>query len=64
MLIVLPNAIDPKEPQFNEPTLDSDKIRVGWLGGSSHLHDLKLLDGMVVKIITNPRQITILCLWF
>jgi glycosyltransferase involved in cell wall biosynthesis len=49
-VIVLPNAIDPNEPQFNEPTLPSDKIRVGWLGGSSHLHDLKLLDGMVSKL--------------
>ena len=48
-VIVLPNAIDPKEPQFNEPTLPSEKIRVGWLGGSSHLHDLNLLDGMVSK---------------
>lgn len=49
-VIVLPNAIDPKEPQFNEPTLPSDKVRVGWLGGSSHLHDLKLLEGMVSKL--------------
>jgi len=49
-VIVLPNAIDPEEPQFNQPTLPSDKIRVGWLGGSSHLHDLKLLDGMVNKL--------------
>lgn len=49
-VIVFPNAIDPKEPQFNEPTLPSDKIRVGWLGGSSHLHDLKLLDGTVSKL--------------
>ena len=49
-VIVLPNAIDPEEPQFNQPTLSSDKVRVGWLGGSSHLHDLKLLDGMVNKL--------------
>jgi glycosyltransferase involved in cell wall biosynthesis len=49
-VIVLPNAIDPLEPQFNEPTLPSEKIRVGWLGGSSHLHDLKLLDGTVSKL--------------
>ena len=49
-VIVLPNAIDPKEPQFNKPTLPSDKVRVGWLGGSSHLHDLKLLEGMVSKL--------------
>ena len=49
-VIVLPNAIDPSDPQFNEPTLPSEKIRVGWLGGSSHLHDLKLLDGTVSKL--------------
>jgi glycosyltransferase involved in cell wall biosynthesis len=53
-VIVFPNAIDPKEGQFTEPTLPSDKIRVGWLGGSSHLHDLKLLDGMVSKL--SPLQ--------
>ena len=49
-VIVFPNAIDPKEPQFNQPTLPSNKVRVGWLGGSSHLHDLKLLEGMVSKL--------------
>jgi glycosyltransferase involved in cell wall biosynthesis len=49
-VIVLPNAIDPIDSQFNEPTLSSDKVRVGWLGGSSHLHDLKLLNGMVSKL--------------
>ena len=49
-VVVFPNAIDPNDPQFNEETLPSDKIRVGWLGGSSHLHDLKLLDGMVSRL--------------
>lgn len=48
-VIVFPNAINPKELQFNQPTPPSDKIRVGWLGGSSHLHDLMLLDGFVQK---------------
>ena len=48
-VIVLPNAINPKESQFNQPTLKSDRIRVGWLGGSSHEHDLKLLGGFVQK---------------
>ena len=46
---ILPNAINPDEPQFKEPTLKSDKIRIGWLGGSSHFHDLKLLDGFISK---------------
>ena len=46
---IFPNAIDPTEPQFNEPTEQCDKIRIGWLGGSSHLHDLMLLGGFVNK---------------
>jgi len=47
---VFANAINPKDPQFNEVTLPSDKVRVGWLGGSSHLHDLKLMNGFVSKL--------------
>ena len=47
---VLPNAINPKEPQFNAVTEPSEKLRFGWLGGSSHLHDLKLLDGSMSKL--------------
>lgn len=49
-VIVLPNAIDPNEGQFKQKSEESDKIRIGWLGGSSHLHDLKLLDGFVSKV--------------
>jgi glycosyltransferase involved in cell wall biosynthesis len=51
---VFANAVNPKDPQFNEPTLPSEKIRVGWLGGSSHLHDLKLMNGFVSKL--SPLQ--------
>lgn len=47
---VLPNAINPKESQFNQETKPSDKLRFGWLGGSSHLHDLKLLNGVTNKL--------------
>ena len=35
-VFVFPNAINPNEPQFKEPTPESDRLRVGWLGGSSH----------------------------
>ena len=42
-VVVFPNAINPKESQFKEPTPESDRLRIGWLGGSSHLHDLQLL---------------------
>jgi glycosyltransferase involved in cell wall biosynthesis len=43
-VVIFPNAINPNESQFKEPTLGSDRLRIGWLGGSSHLHDLQLLD--------------------
>jgi glycosyltransferase involved in cell wall biosynthesis len=49
-VVVFPNAINPNEPQFKEPTPESDRIRVGWLGGSSHLHDLQLLDQSFSKL--------------
>ena len=49
-VFVLPNAINPNEPQFKAKTEPSDKLRFGWLGGSSHLHDLKLLDGTMNKL--------------
>jgi glycosyltransferase involved in cell wall biosynthesis len=61
-VFIFPNAINPKEPQFNEPTLPSDKLRIGWLGGSSHLHDLLLLEQSMSKLssIRNDLQF-VLC---
>ena len=50
-VFVFPNAINPNESQFKEPTLESDRLRIGWLGGSSHLHDIQLLDQSFNKII-------------
>jgi len=47
---VLPNAIDPKEKQFISNVEPSDRIRIGWLGGSSHLKDLEILQGVVGKL--------------
>lgn len=50
-VIVFPNAINPNEAQFKEKTEESDKVRIGWLGGSSHLHDIQLLDSGFSKIL-------------
>jgi len=49
-VIIFPNAINPNEAQFKEPTPESDRLRIGWLGGSSHLHDLQLLDQSFSKL--------------
>lgn len=54
-VVVFPNAINPKESQFNEPTEESDRLRIGWLGGSSHLHDIQLLDQGFSKL-TNYKD--------
>lgn len=50
-VFVFPNAINPNEAQFKEKTEEFDKVRVGWLGGSSHLHDIQLLDSGFSKLI-------------
>ena len=56
-VIIFPNAINPNENQFKEPTHGSDKIRVGWLGGSSHLHDLELLDQSFSKLTRYKNEL-------
>lgn len=42
-VFVFPNAIDETEQQYKPNLIPSDKIRFGWLGGSSHLYDIELL---------------------
>jgi len=49
-IYVIPNAIDPTEKQYTPKPVKSDRLRIGWLGGSSHLEDLKLLKGVVGKL--------------
>lgn len=42
-VFVFPNAVNENEKQFKQNVEKSDKIRFGFLGGSSHLYDLELL---------------------
>lgn len=50
-VFVLPNAINPKEKQFiSNPEPSSGRVRIGWLGGSSHLKDLEILHGIVSRL--------------
>jgi glycosyltransferase involved in cell wall biosynthesis len=61
-VFVFPNAINPNESQFKEPTLESDRLRIGWLGGSSHLHDIQLLDQGFGKILSLKDKVQyVLC---
>jgi glycosyltransferase involved in cell wall biosynthesis len=47
------NAIDPNEKQYTSNPEPSDKLRIGWLGGSSHLKDLELLGNFITQLKSN-----------
>jgi glycosyltransferase involved in cell wall biosynthesis len=49
-IFILPNAIDPREKQYTPKPQESERLRIGWLGGSSHLQDLEILRGVVSKL--------------
>jgi glycosyltransferase involved in cell wall biosynthesis len=47
---IFPNAIDPNENQFKQNSTPSDRLRFGWLGGSSHLHDILILESLFSRM--------------
>tara|TARA_Y100000389_G_scaffold188407_1_gene210953 strand:+ start:4259 stop:5491 length:1233 start_codon:yes stop_codon:yes gene_type:complete len=51
-VIVMPNAIDANHKMWkqDDSIKKTDKLRVSWIGGSSHLEDLKLLQGSMVRL--------------
>jgi len=49
-VVIFPNAVNDEEEQFKSKKIESDKIRFGWLGGSSHLHDIELLEQGISSI--------------
>lgn len=55
-VVVFPNAIDPNENQFKPTPIKSDKLRFGWLGGSSHLYDIELMKDGISRILSNYKD--------
>lgn len=49
-VFVIPNAVDINEHQYIPQPTKSDRLRIGWVGGSSHEADLNLLKGLVNKL--------------
>lgn len=49
-VVVFPNAIDVNEKQFSTKKNQSDKIRIGIVCGSTHLHDLERLNNIAGKL--------------
>jgi len=47
---VLPNAIDPTQPQFEINPTSSSPLRFGWVGGVCHYEDIKLVEMGFAKL--------------
>lgn len=44
-VVVLPNSLNHDMVNFEkDPYFDTDKFKIGWIGGSTHLDDIKLID--------------------
>lgn len=62
-VLVFANAVDPSMKKFQIKEELSERVRLGYLGGSSHFEDLKLLKPMYTSILTKyPEKVqTVLC---
>ena len=47
---ILPNALPYGVNQFHDEKIESDKIRIIWVGGSSHMADIELLRNPLKKM--------------
>ena len=52
---VIPNAVNINDKMWKSEVEENlnDKVRIAWIGGSSHLHDLKLLEPSLLKLNTS-----------
>lgn len=48
---IFPNALDYEYYYWNLPKAEDEWIRIAWAGGSSHLFDLKLIEGLGTWIL-------------
>ena len=51
---VIPNAIDQTLKMWQDKTQPSDRVRIAWIGGSSHERDLDKLKGTFNKLFSDP----------
>lgn len=55
-VMVFPNGIDPNDSQFKEPTLESDRLRFGWLGGSCYDDTTEILTENGFKLFKDLEK--------
>ena len=55
-VIVIPNCILPSEPQFEQVKYpQTEKLRIGWIGGTHHGIDLEILSESMGKVWSDPE---------
>lgn len=52
---IIPNAVDTNMNMWKPRDIKSDKVRIAWIGGSSHEKDLNKLKGTVGKLLSDPE---------
>ena len=55
-VVIIPNAIDPDEEQYQAIKYPSDKIRFGFIMGSSHERDMEQFKGVTEQIYNSPLR--------
>ena len=55
-VMIFPNAVNEDEPQFKVEPTKSELTRFGWLGGSSHLYDLELMQNGISSIHNSHKN--------
>jgi glycosyltransferase involved in cell wall biosynthesis len=51
---IIPNAIDTRLTMWQSDLKPSDRVRVAWIGGSSHERDLDRIKGTFNKVFADP----------
>lgn len=51
-VVIFPNAIDPDEDQYQPIKYPSDRIRFGFVMGSSHERDMEQMKGLAEKLVS------------
>lgn len=62
-IFVFPNAVNDEDEQFKPKPIESDKIRFGFLGGSTHLLDIEKMKGGIIDVLSeyNKNSQFVLC---
>lgn len=56
-VFVMPNSLDMDKPMWSSDVMENptEKCRIAWIGGSSHMSDLKLLEPSITRLYNNKE---------